>query len=373
MSARPRISRPALARATLARQLLLGRSPMSPIEMLEHLVGIQAQDANSWYLAFWTRLSHFAPDDVSQLLAEGRIVRIALMRSTIHLVTAEDSLRLRPLLQPAVERPLAGRGKRRELKERGYDDILAEGRRLLDEQPLTNLELGRKLAEYWPDFPPSDLAMAVRIGVPLVQVPPRGLWGKSGAARHTPLESWLGEPIKPGYPAEELVLRYLAAFGPASVADAQAWSGLSRLREVFERLRPRLMTFEDDLGRELFDLPDAPRPPADTPAPPRFLPVYDNVLLGHADRTRFIGDELRKRATDEIGMYSYGSLLVDGTAAGICRVEQEKGAATLAIRLFSPLSEQQLSKVAEEGEALLAFWAPKAAPREVRFTTPAAE
>lgn len=340
---------------------------MTPVELLEHLVGVQSQDANSWYLGFWTRLSHLNPLDVSQLLAERRAVRIALMRSTIHLVTAADALRLRPLLQPAVERPLSGRNKRGELRARGYDDILAEGRRLLERQPVTNLELGRELAKRWPDFPPSDLAMAVRVGLPLAQIPPRGLWGRSGAAKHVPLESWLGEPMQPGYPAEELVLRYLAAFGPASIADAQAWSGLSGLRDVFERLRPRLTSLDDESGREVFDLPDAPRPPADTPAPPRFLPVYDNVLLGHADRTRFISDELRKRATDEIGMYSYGSLLVDGTAAGITRVERSGDAATLIIRLFRPLTRQQQTEVSEEGDALLAFWTPEASRRDVRF------
>ncbi|MBI5231802.1 MAG: AlkZ family DNA glycosylase, partial [Coriobacteriales bacterium] len=336
---RKRISQGELNRATLARQLLLERSAMSPIEMLEHLVGIQAQDASSWYPGFWTRLASFDPEDVSQLLAERRIVRTALMRSTIHLVTAEDALRLRPLLQPAVERPLAGRGKRRELRERGYDDVLEEARRLLDVQPMSNLELGRRLAERWPEFPPNDLAMAARVGIPLVQVTPRGLWGRSGAAKHAPLESWLGERVNRDYSAEDLVLRYLGAFGPASVADAQAWSGLTRLGGVFEKLRPRLRVFTDDAGRELFDLPDAPRPPADTPAPPRFLPVYDNVLLGHADRSRFVSDELRKRATAEIGAYSYGSLLVDGMASGICRVEKRDGGAELVIRLFGPLKK----------------------------------
>lgn len=262
---------------------------------------------------------------------------------------------------------MSGRNKRGELRARGYEDVLAEGRRLLEREPMTNLELGRRLVERWPDFPPSDLAMAVRVGLPLAQIPPRGLWGESGAAKHALLESWLGAPVRPGYPAEELVVRYLAAFGPASAADAQAWSGLSGLREVFERLRPKLITFADDLGRELFDLPDAPRPPGDTPAPVRFLPVYDNVLLGHADRSRFISDEQRRRVTDEIGLYSYGSLLVDGTAVGITRIEKVGETATLTVRLFIRLTKQQRSAVAEEGEALLAFWTPDAFRRDFRF------
>lgn len=363
-----RLSQLELNRATLARQMLLERSSATPAEMLEHLIGVQSQDPLPTYIGFWTRLAGFDPDEVARQIEGRRFVRTALMRSTIHLVTAEDALHLRPLLQPAVARPMAGRGSRAALRERGYDDILAEGRRLLDEQPMTNLELGRLLAERWPEFSPADLAMAVRVGVPLAQIPPRGMWGRSGAARHVPLESWLRQPLHTDYPAEELVLRYLGAFGPASVADAQAWSGLTRLAEVFERLRPRLETFESKNGRELFDLPDAPRPSADTPAPPRFLPVYDNVLLGHADRSRFISDELRTRTTNEVGMYAYGSLLVDGRVAGITRVERSADRTALVVRLFGRLSKQQRAEVAGEAEALLVFWAPDATRRDVLFT-----
>jgi hypothetical protein len=199
-------------------------------------------------------------------------------------------------------------------------------------------------------------------------VPPRGVWGQNGAARHATLESWLGRPLEPDYPVDELVLRYLGAFGPATPADAQAWSGLSGLREVFERLRPELITVRNEAGRELFDLPDAPRPPGDTPAPPRFLYDYDNMLLGHADRSRFISDELRRRLLETIGAYAYGSLLVDGFGAGLWRIERDDEAAVLRIRLAMRISKTERVKVAEEGERLLAFWAKDASHRDVHFS-----
>lgn len=339
---------------------------MSVTQALTHLVGMQAQTANTWYTGLWSRLASFDPDEVSRLLVDRTVVRIALMRSTIHLVTTDDALALRPLLMPAIERPMTGYW-RRQLRDLHADEIEAAGRALLEEQPLTAIELGRLMAERWPGSQPSDLAMAVRVWVPLVQTPPRGLWGKSGAARHAPLESWTGRALGPPASLDELVLRYLGAFGPATPADAQAWSGLTKMREVFERLRPQLEVLEDEQGRLLFDLPDAPRPGPDTPAPPRFLYDYDNLMLSHADRTRFVSDQLRAEVLREVGMYSYGSLLVDGFGCGIWRIERGPATRTLVIKLVEPLSQRDHDEVAEEGDALLRFWAPEAEEREVRF------
>lgn len=354
-----------LGRATLARQLLLQRATLPPPELLEHLLGLQAQEATSWYTGFWSRLEGFDPLEVSHLLESREIVRIALMRSTIHLVTATDALRLRPLLQPAVARPMSGRG-RTELMQGGLDELAAAGRAVLDSEPLTSARLGAVLSQKWPAEDRSNLVMAVRVAVPLVQVPPRGIWGRKGAARHAPLESWVGRPLEPDYPIEELVRRYLAAFGPATPADASSWSGLSRMREVFERLRPDLETFRTEDGRELFDLPDAPRPPADTPAPPRFLADFDNVLLGHADRTRFISDEQRRWLVNEIGMYSYGSVLADGTVSGIWRIERKGDTATLIVKRVRALSREDEDAMASEASRLLAFWTPEIPDRDVR-------
>jgi len=341
---------------------------MSPVQLLEHLVGLQAQEANSWYGGFWSRIEGFDPFDVSRLLEERKIVRIALMRSTIHLVTADDALALRPLLQPAVEKPMTGESRRR-LKEQHAEEIIAAGRAAFADGPLTTKELGAVLSARWPEPGPNDLAMAVRVWVPLVQTTPRGLWQQSGAAKHVPLDSWVGRSGGPAASVDDLVLRYLGAFGPATPADAQAWCGLSRLREVFERLRTQLVTFRAEDGRELFDLPDAPRPAADTPAPVRFLYDYDNLMLGHSDRSRFGTPELRAKLLDVIAMYVYGTVLVDGFVAAIWRIERDRdnSSALLIVRLVQKLASSDLEAVESEGRALLEFWAADAHERKISF------
>lgn len=360
------MSQAELNRATLARQLLLERSSIPVAEALEHLVGLQAQTANTWYTGLWSRLQAFNPCSASRMLEERDIVRIALMRSTIHLVTAQDALRLRPVLQSAIARPMGGRG-RAGLRNRGYDDIAAAGRELLDAEPLTSAELGDRLAMRWPEEEPNNLVMAVRVGIPLVQVPPRGSWGRAGAAKHVPLETWLHRPLSSKYTVDDVVLRYLGAFGPATPADAQVWSGLARLPEVFDRLRPRLCTFRAEDGRELFDLPDAPRPAGDSPAPPRFLYDFDNVLLSHADRSRFVSDKRKTWMLSVARRFAWGALLVNGTVAGVWRLERHRDSPVVVIKLAEPLSREDDAAVTEEARGLAALWAPESAA-DVRVT-----
>jgi hypothetical protein len=280
-------------------------------------------------------------------------VRIALMRSTIHLVTARDCLAFRPLVEPVIERSMRSNFGRN-LAGLDAAALAAEAARLLGERPMTFAELGRRLGETWPDRDQASLCQAVRAWLPLVQVPPRGLWGRAGPIAHTTAQAWLGPLDVPPMTPGELVVRYLAAFGPATVTDAQTWSGLTRLREVFDRLRPTLRALRDAQGRDLFDLPDAPRPDPETPAPPRFLPEYDNILLSHADRARVISDGRPVTLFPGNGA-TMGNLLVDGYYRATWRITRRDGTATLTVDMFDRLSPRDSAEVTEEGMRLLAF------------------
>jgi len=354
----------ALNRALLARQMLLKPSslPEGPgraeavLKMVEHLAGLQAQAPFPPYYGLWSRLTGFQPGDLADLLVSRQVVRIALMRSTIHLVSARDCLTFRPLIQPVLDRSLpAIFGRRLEGVDTG---ALAEaGRALVDAEPRTFGELGGLLAPDWPGHPPNALAQGVRALVPLVQVPPRAVWGAAGQSRHTSVEAWLGSPLDPSPPPEVLVARYLGAFGPATVADVQAWSGLTRLAEVVDRLRPGLRTFRDERGKELFDLPDAPRPAPGTPAPVRLVAEFDNLVLSHADRGRVISPAHRQRLNTRNGIFP-GTVLVDGFVAGMWRITRTRGAATLTAEMFVAVSPADRAALVAEAERLLGFAAP---------------
>ena len=359
----PVLGQRALNRALLARQLLLSRSPLPVAAAIEHLVGLQAQAPMAPYIGLWTRLDGFRPEHLADLITDRRAVRIALMRSTIHLVTDDDCLSFRPVVQPVIDRSLQGNFGRR-LAGLDPAPLAAAGRALVEEQPRTFSELGKLLAERWPDRDPDALALAIRTLVPLVQMPPRGIWGKGGLPVHASAEAWLGRSLAANPWPDAMILRYLAAFGPASVADVQTWSGLSGLREVVEQLRPRLRTYRDEHGQELFDLPDAPLPDPETPAPPRFLPEFDNALLSHADRTRIIADADRPR------VFTKGALLVDGFVRGTWSIDQRRRAAALTISTFTRLSSEEEAAVTDEGARLVAFAAAGAETRDVRITGP---
>lgn len=359
--------RRALNRATLARQMLLSRREMPAIEAIEHLVGLQAQAPSPPYVGLWTRLVGFHSEELAHLIEDRRAVRIALMRNTVHLVSARDCLALRPLTQPIIDRGLySTRANRAELEGVDIGALATAGRGLLEDCPRTAKELGGLLQERWPERDPATLARAIRHLLPLVQVPPRGVWGKSGPPTHTTAESWLGRTLELSPSLDDMVLRYLRAFGPASVKDVQTWSGLTRLAEVIERMRPRLRAFRDERGKELFDLPDAPRPDPDTPAPPHFLPEFDNLILSHADRSRVIADEYRKLLASKNGMVP-ATVLVDGFVRGTWKTERTRAKATLVIEPFEPLAKKDRDALSEEGELLLRFTREDAETFEVRF------
>jgi hypothetical protein len=365
------LSKRELNRALLARQLLLERVELPALAAIEHLVGLQAQAPRAPYVALWSRLRGFQPAELEALLEERRVVRAAgMLRTTIHLVTAEDALAMRPILQGVVSRGLySGSPFGGQLDGVDVDAILAAGEALIAERPRSTAELGKLLGEQWPDRDPVALAMAFRYLVPVVQVPPRGLWSRSAKPVFTTTERWLGRPMGTEVAPDALVLRYLAAFGPASVMDVATWSWLTKVRPVLERLRPSLRTFEDEHGRELFDVPDGPLPDPGTPVPPRFLPEYDNVLLSHKDRRR-ITERDRKIPWPAGDGGVMGTFLLDGFTAGTWRVRRAGGRATLAIEPWEILDARARTALADEGAALLALTAMGDAP-DLRFEAPA--
>jgi hypothetical protein len=343
----------ALNRASLARQLLLRRHEMPVGDAVEHLVGLQAQEPLEPYVGLWSRLAGFDPLDLARLLEQRTAVRTLLMRRTQHLVSARDCLALRPVHQSM----LVARGwatLRRRLP--GVDrDVLAEaGRPLFESTPRMLSEAGRALADRWPDVAARDLGDMLSSLVPLVQVPPRGVWGQRGQARNVTVETWLGQALPAATPetVDALVLRYLAAYGPAASADIRAWSGLGGLPAAVRRLRPRLRTFRDARGRELLDVPDGPLPDPDTPAPPRFLPAFDNAVLGYDDRGRIIDNAHR-------GLSVRGArlLLVDGRVAGTWTVATDAAATTLRVTPLGRWSPPNRDEVVAEGRDLLALLA----------------
>ena len=352
------LSRRALNRALLARQMLLRPVRLSASAAIERLVGMQAQAPNLPYVGLWARLQGFRHEELSELVRSRRAVRLSLMRNTIHLVTAEDARRLKPLFQPLHERGFfRGSPWGRDLKTMNPEALLEAGREIMGERPRTIAELARLLAPRFPDRDPQSLAYGVRYMLPMVFATPRGIWQGGGPVSLTTVDAWLGSSNAPAIAPEELVLRYLAAFGPASAADMRAWSGLA-LRPVFEDLRPRLATFHDEHGIELFDLPGAPRPGGAAEAPVRFLPDYDNILLAHADRTRIMAPGQHLGLFSSNGIMK-GSVLVDGFVRAGWRPIKDRAGTALAITPFDePIRRQNQAPVTAEGLRLLAFLAP---------------
>ncbi|MEV2279056.1 winged helix DNA-binding domain-containing protein, partial [Nocardiopsis sp. NPDC049922] len=311
----------------------------------------------TWYVGLQSRIEGLDPHAVGRLLTDGELVRATLMRSTLHLVTGRDFARLRATVQPAITQDLTHSSHGRTTRDLDLDAVLAAGRALLEERPLTPTDLGARLVERWPDVPGNDLAYVVRCLMPVVQIPPRGVWGASGPPALAPADTWTGLALDTRPDPEALVLRYLAAFGPATVKDVQAWSGLTRLREVVDRLREQLVVLRGEDGAELFDLPDAPRPDPDTPAPVRYLYDFDNLLRGHADRSRVISADGLRRIASRNGMPP-ATVLVDGEVRAAWKVVRARGSATVEVTPFTRLNPTVTDDVVAEGLRLLRFLAP---------------
>lgn len=356
-----------LNRATLARQMLLARESIPVTAVVERLVGMQAQLASAPFVGLWTRVNDFRRDDLAHTVEDHTVVKATMMRATLHLVTAEDYGWLRATLQPA----LAGASESI-LEQRGVEldipAILKLAREYL-EQPRTFAEITAHFSALFPDTDIGSIRYTIRTHLPLVQVPVAlavGGWSYPGNPRFALADSWLGKPIEDDANLRELVLRYLAAFGPARVTDMQTWSGL-KLKGALDAIKPELVTYRDEQGVELFDLPNAPLPDADTPAPERFLPEFDNLLLSHSNRTRVVADAYRPKVYLP-GLRVAATILVDGLVRGAWKVEKAKGAAALVIEPFEALTSANRAALEAEGEQLVRFIDPVAKAYDVRFT-----
>lgn len=356
---RRRTSPAELNRATLARQLLLDRSPVRPLEAIERLAGLQAQVPRPPYIGLWSRLARFDARELHDLVHGKHAVRATMMRGTIHLMSARDFLALRATLEP-----LLSAGIRNHAKGTSPAAITAHAKKLM---PARFEAVRAGLAKKFPKLATPAFGYAVRSHLPLVLVPTaEARWAYPGNADFHDAETWLQAPFAERS-LELLLRRYLAAFGPASVKDAQAWSGLRNLGPAFEAMRSELVVLEDGEGRELFDLPDAPRPAGDVPAPVRFLPEYDNLLLAYADHARMVDPARRPSLTSKNGIVA-ATFLVDGRIAGTWSLVRTKAAATLALSPFSNLAKAARAALEAEGEALLRWHEPDARAFRVRVT-----
>jgi hypothetical protein len=348
--------------------MLLERAKTSVVRAVGDLVALQAQVPRPPFVALFARIADFDRAALARAFAKRDLVRVTLMRATLHAVTAKDYPAFRAAIAPALERALAGVLRER-MKGVDVPALVDEGRAIFDERPRSFDELRDILAKRHPKADVRAMAYAVRLLVPLVQVPTDATWAFPAAADFTTADAWLGAKAKA--PAREraadaLVLRYLAAFGPATAADAATFLGFTKLRESFERLRPELVTFTDDRKRELFDLPKAPRPGAGVPAPPRLLPEFDSLLLGHDDRERVIAKEHRPRVVTK-NLLIKAVFLVDGFASGTWKLEQTKKTSTLVLEPFAPLAKRARAELEEEAERVARF-AAAGAPFTLSFS-----
>jgi hypothetical protein len=364
MTTVPVVSLRALNRTLLERQMLISRSSCPVIEVVERLVAMQGQEPNWPYVGLWARLAGFSHQDLAALLNGRSVVRSSVLRGTQHLVGAEDFRWLRPVVQPVLDRIVRASYFAKETAGLDLAELAGTGGDLLGDQTLTRRQLARLLTELHPGRDGRVLASAVELQVPLVHMPSTGAWGGWGtrsAISVTRAQVWLGRSMA-APEVETMIRRYLAAFGPASVMDIQAWSGLTRLRQVVDGLRPRLRVLRDEQGKELFDLPDAPLADPGTPAPVRYLPAYDNLLLGHSDRTRVIGDHDRAQVMPGRAVVR-PTFLVDGFVHGTWSLT----GSALRIHPFRPLTREDTAAVMEEAERLHTFVAPGAAKRDIAF------
>jgi hypothetical protein len=323
--------------------------------MVGRLVGMQGQEPKHPYVGLWSRIADFDEGELDRAVAARDVVRATMFRGTLHLVTAADYVRFRMTVAPALEAGL------KVLRDRAAGlepaKVVAAAEQLLARQPLTFTEVRDALQQQFPQVNERALGFCTRMLVPLVMYPADVRWSWTANSKFTPAEAWIGRKLHPQAEPKELVIRYLQAFGPATPADFQTWSGLQKAKPLFDELD--LETFKDDAGKTLYDVPDAPRPDPDVPAPARFLPEFDNLLLSHAKRERIIADE-HKPAVFTKNLRVKATYTVDGLVAGLWTSEKKRGVATLTLTPFGRTPRQAKAELEREGSALIRFLEPDA-------------
>lgn len=355
-----------LNRALLARQLLLERSPLAVLPAIDQIGGQHAQIPSAPYIGLWSRLATFDRDDLAREIDNRSVVKATLMRGTLHFMTRTDFLHLRGSMKSVLHHFSDWL-----IQDRGVsipiEEILDVGRNFLSE-PRTFAEISKMFTERYPDVDVAALRQAVRMRLPLVQTPvDNKRWSFPGSPRWVMAEDWLGTPIPDHDNLRDLFWRYLAAFGPATIADFQTWSGLTSMKDRIEPFKANLVIYADEKGRELLDLPDAPIPAADTPAPIRLIGDLDNVIFGHAERDRVLANEHRMTVL-KINATGNKTVLVDGFVRAMWDVEVRKKIATLTIQPLEKITKANQKQIIAEAERILPFMEPDAKGYEIQFT-----
>ncbi len=355
-----------LNRATLARQMLLERSDRRIVEAVEFLLGQQAQQTHDPYIGLWSRLHGFEHGALTGLIVGRQLARATTMRGTLHLHSPADLFGIRRLVRPVLERMWQSNFSRR-FGNNDPAEVLAAAIEVADRGPATASSIGKALKDRFPTAEPLAMTVLLQVREIMVQVPPTRIWGSGHAPLLQRAPTYL-QPMQSELDLTTLVRRYLAAYGPASVHDMQSWCGLTKLGEVFDAIRGELVTFTASDSRELFDLPDAPRPDADTPAPIRFMPLYDNAFLGYDNRRRMLdprdengGDFLRDAKP---------TVLVDGVITATWTIERRKATAMLTVTPKWTLRKADIAAIEHEAERLIRFMEETAETFEVRVSEP---
>ncbi len=371
-----RIDQRTLNRTTLHRQRLLSRSHESALDLIAQLIGLQAQNPGDPYVGLWSRIADFDPASLSELMETRLVLRMVVIRGTIHLLTADDAVALRAYAQAVLEQELRSHGEHREhLRGIDLDPVIAYAKPILTDAPRSPTELRALLAKQFPHLNSGALALACRNRLPLVQIPPRGLWQRTGGLRLMTLEGWTGRDCTAmsDQQSQELVVRYLAAYGPALPSDIVTWSRVPSLGSTMEGMSSQLRRYANGRSQQLFDLPDAELIHGDFPSSPRFLPEYDNLLLSHKDRSRF-GDDKRRQRLSRASVVK-GTVLIDGFVGAAWHISRDgdtkpstQASATLHVECLDKLSAATRRTVQEEGLSLVRLLAPAAAHHDVNVS-----